>query len=206
MRRELTMVRSFVYAAIRIRMRLEAHLTTGDLQDALLQLTPMTVSLNPDTPSPQLTIRAPSKVVLLDGLGLQVVTDLQLQWDLIGMRVPVSLRRVSLLLRPVVELFAGQPALLFLPQLQEADLSAIPGILRDVILAPINDALSRPDARMAWHFMDTLDFSFPLPAQVLPAFQVRLFARSASVHVENGVLRLGIDWGLTAEPPQPATP
>lgn len=201
----MTNVRSFVYAALRIRMRLEAHLTTGDLQDALFQLTPMAVSLDPGTPSRQLTIRPPSKVALLDGLGLLVVTDLQLQWDVIGVRVPVSLRGVSLLLRPIVELIAGEPALLFLPQLQEADLSAIPGILRDVILARINDALSRPDARIAWHFMDTLDFRFPLPPQVLPAFQVRLFARSASVHVENGVLRLGIDWGLTAEAPQPAT-
>ena len=187
-------------------MRLEAHLTTGDLQGALLQLTPLAVSLDPDMPSRQLSIRPPSKVALLDGLGLQVVTDLQLQWDLIGVRVPLSLRRVSLLLRPVVELFAGEPALLFLPQLQEADLSAIPGILRDVILARINDALNRPDARIAWHFMDTLDFRFPLPPQVLPAFQLRLFARSASVHVEGGVLRLGIDWGLTAEAPQAATP
>jgi hypothetical protein len=186
-------------------MRLEAHLTTSDLRNALLQLTPMAVSLDPDTPSRQLSIRSPSKVALLDGLGLQVVTDLQLQWDLIGLRVPVSLRGVSLLLRPIVELVAGEPALLFLPQLQEADLSAIPGILRDVILARINDALSRREARIAWHFMDTLDFRFPLPPQVLPAFEVRLFARSASVHVANGVLRLGIDWGLTAEAPQPAT-
>jgi hypothetical protein len=186
-------------------MRLEAHLTTGDLQDALFQLTPMAVSLDPDTPSRRLSIRAPSKVALLDGRGLQVVTDLQLQWDLIGVRVPVTLRRVSLLLCPVVELHEGQPALLFVPQLQEADLSAIPGILRDVILARINDALTRPEARIVWRFMDTLDFRFPLPSQVVPAFEVRLFARSASVHVENGVLRLGIDWGLTAEAPQPAT-
>jgi hypothetical protein len=186
-------------------MRLEAHLTTGDLQHALFQLTPMAVSLDPEMPSRQLSIRPPSKVELVDDLGLEVVTDLQLQWDVIGVRVPVSLRRVSLLLRPMIELIADEPALLFLPQLQEADLSAIPGILRDVILARINDALSRPDARIAWHFMDTLDFRFPLPPQVLPAFQVRLFARAASVHVQNGVLRLGIDWSLTAEAPQPAT-
>jgi hypothetical protein len=186
-------------------MRLEAHLTTGDLQDALFQLTPMAVSLDPDTPSRQLSIKQPSKIALLDGLGLQVVTDLQLKWDLIGIRVPVTLRRVSMLLRPCVELVDSQPALLFVPQLQEADLSAIPGILRDVILARINDALARPEARIAWRFMETLDFRFPLPPLVLPAFEVRLFARSASVHVENGVLRLGIDWSLTAEAPQPAT-
>jgi hypothetical protein len=186
-------------------MRLEAHLTTGDLQDALFQLTPMAVSLDPDTPSRQLSIKPPSKVVLLDRQGLQVITDLQLQWDLIGVRVPVSLRRVSLLLRPSVELLEGQPALVFVPQLQEADVSAIPGILRDVILGRINDALARPDARIAWRFMETLDFRFPMPAQISPAFEVRLFARAGSVHVENGTLRLGIDWGLTAEAPQPAT-
>ncbi len=183
-------------------MRLEAHLTTGDLQDLLYQLTPLAVSLDPDTPSRQLSIRPPRKVELVDGQGLQVVADLQLKWDVIGLRFPVTLRRVSLLLAPCVELIEGQPALLFRPQLQEADLSAIPGILRDVILARINEALARPDARIAWRFLETLDFRFPLPPQVLPAFQMRLYARDAAVHVDKGVLRLAIDWGLTAEAPQ----
>src|SRR5262245_19882591 len=107
-------------------MRLEAHLTTGDLQDALYQLTPMAVSLDPDSPSRRLSIKPPREVSLLDGQGLRVVLDLQLQWDLIGVRLPVTLRRVSLLLKPVIELIEGQPALVFVPQLQEADLSAIP--------------------------------------------------------------------------------
>jgi hypothetical protein len=183
-------------------MRLEAQLTTSDLQDVLYQLTPLAVSLDPDTPSRQLSIRPPRKVQLLDGLGLQVVADLQLRWDVIGVRFPVTLRRVSLLLKPSVELLDGQPALLFRPQLQEADLSAIPGILRDVILARINEALARPDVRIAWRFMEALDFRFPLPPQVLPAFKMRLYARGGVVQVDKGVLRLAIDWGLTAEAPR----
>ena len=184
-------------------MRLEAHLTTGDLQDALYQLTPMAVSLDPDTPSRRLSIRPPREVQLVDGVGVRIVVDVQLQWDLIGVKFPVTLRRVSLLLKPYIELIEGQPALLFLPQLQEADLSAIPGILRDVILARINDALARPDARIAWRFMETLDFRFPLPPLVSPAFEVRLYARGGVVQVDQGVLRLAIEWGLTAEALQP---
>jgi hypothetical protein len=183
-------------------MRLEAHLTTGDLRDLLYQLTPMAVSLDPNSPSRQLSIRPPREVELVDGFGLRVVADLQLKWDLIGVRLPVTLRRVSLLLTPRVELLEGQPALLFLPKLQEADLSAIPGILRDVILGRINDALARPEARIAWRFVETLDFRFPLPPQVLPAFQMRLYARAGDVQVEKDVLRLAIDWGLTAEAPR----
>src|ERR1700712_2623980 len=139
-------------------MRLEAHLTTGDLRDLLYQLTPMAVSLDPDSPSRQLSIKPPREVELVDGLGLRVVADLQLKWDLIGVSFPVTLRRVSLLLTPRVELLEGQPVLLFLPKLQEADLSAIPGILRDVILGRINDALARPEARIVWRFVETLDF------------------------------------------------
>ena len=183
-------------------MRLEAHLTTGDLQDALYQLTPMALSLDPDSPSRRLSIKPPREVQLVDGQGLRVVVDLQLQWDLIGVKLPVTLRRVSLLLKPMIELLEGQPALVFRPQLQEADLSAIPGILRDVILARINDALARPDNQIAWRFMETLDFRFPMPPQVMPAFQVRLYARGGVVQVDKGVLRLAIDWGLTAEAPQ----
>jgi hypothetical protein len=180
-------------------MRLEAQLTSADLQHALFQLTPLTLSLDPDSPHRHLALKTPTDVVLVAGQGLRVVTEVQLQWDLIGVRVPVTLRRVSILLSPRIIEIDSRPVLAFGLRIEEADLSAIPAFLRDVLVARVNDALAKPEARIAWHFMDTLDFSFNLPREVQPSFAMRVFARSGHVQVDADAVRLSIDWGLYAE-------
>lgn len=180
-------------------MRLEAHLTTADLQHAFFQLTPVTVSLDPDSPHRRLSIKPPSEVELIEGLGLRVVTEVQLQWDLIGVRVPVTLRRVAIVLTPRIESQAGEEVLAFALRIEEADLSAIPAFLREVLVARVNDALTRPEARIAWRFMDTLDFHFDLPPAVRPRFHARLFARAGEVEVTDGAVRLAIEWGVSAD-------
>lgn len=180
-------------------MRLEAHLTTADLQHALFQLTPMTVSLDPDSRHRRLSIKPPSEVELIEGVGLRVVTEVRLQWDVIGVRVPVTLRRVAIVLTPRIESQAGEEVLAFALRIEEADLSAIPAFLREVLVARVNDALTRPEARIAWRFMDTLDFHFDLPEAVRPRFHARLFARAGEVEVTDGALRLAIEWGVSAD-------
>jgi hypothetical protein len=180
-------------------MRLEAHLTTGDLQDVIFQLAPMAISLDPGSPQRRLEIKPPSVLELREGEGLRIVTDLQLQWDVIGVRFPVTVRRVALLLSPSIEWVDGQPAMLFAIRVEDADVSALPGFLGEVLVARVNDALSRPESRIVWRFLETLDFRFPLPAQVQPAYAARLFARSAEVQVKNHSLRLSVEWAFTAE-------
>jgi hypothetical protein len=180
-------------------MRLEAHLTTGDLQDVLFQLTPLAVALDPTSPQRQLSVKPPASVELIEGRGLRIVTEVQLQWALIGVRFPVTLRRVAVLLQPAIDLLGREPVVLLRPYIEEADVSALPGFLGDVVLARVNDALERPEARIMWRFMETLDFRFALPPQIQPAYAVRLFARNADVRVGKDSLRLAIDWGLTAD-------
>jgi hypothetical protein len=180
-------------------MRLEASFHTADLQNALFQLTPLTISLDPDSPNRQLSIQPPSEVALIGGLGLRVVAEVQLQWDVIGVRLPVTLRRVGIVLSPSLVLLDGREALAFALRLEDADLSAIPSFLRDVLVARVNDALARPEARIAWRFLDTLDFRFDLPPVVQPRIEARLYAHSGTVAVRDDELHLSIEWGFGAE-------
>jgi hypothetical protein len=180
-------------------MRLEATFSTADLQNALFQVTPLTISLDRDSPHRQLSIKPPSAVALVAGLGLRVVAEVQLQWDVIGVRLPVTLRRVAIVLNPSVMLLDGREALVFGLRLDEADLSAIPGILRDVLLGRVNEALARPEARIAWRFLDTLDFRFALPPIVQPGIDARLYARSSTVEIRDDELHLSVEWGFSAE-------
>jgi len=177
-------------------MHLEAHLTTSDLQNALTQLTPLVISLDPSSPQRRLSIEPPSSVELRAGVGLRVVTDLLLQWDVIGLRVPVTLRRVALCLRPHMGVLDGQAALLFDVRIEDADVSALPGFVADVIVARINDALAQPEARIAWRFTETLDFRFALPDRIQPAYNMRLFSQAGEVLVDEDYLRLVLVWEL----------
>jgi hypothetical protein len=180
-------------------MLLHAHLTAEDFRDAFAQLTPMSVALDPNSPNRQLSLKPPSRVEVLAEHGLRIETEMQLQWDLIGLRVPVTLRRVVIVMTPHIAEIAGRQALVFGLRIEEADVSAIPAFLRDVVVSRVNDALAKPDVRIAWPFMDTLDFAFPLPREMRPAYSMRLFARAGSVRVEDGSVLLSIEWGLSAE-------
>jgi hypothetical protein len=180
-------------------MRLEAHLTSADFQQLFAQLTPLSVALDPDSPNKQLSLKQPSEVSVLAGHGLRVVTEMQLQWDVIGVRVPVTMRRVVIVMTPHVAAHEGRQALVFGLRIEEADVSAIPAFLRDVIVSRVNDALAKPDVRIVWQFLETLDFGFPLPREMRPGYSMRVFARSGSVSCEAGNVRLIVDWGLSAQ-------
>ncbi|MET0385360.1 MAG: hypothetical protein ABW321_05345 [Polyangiales bacterium] len=169
----------------------------GDLQDLVFQVAPIRVSLG--APGRWLLVEAPSAVEIVEGVGVRVVTDLRLRWDVIGIGVPVTLRRVDLRLSPRVELDNGVPVLAFGVFIEEADVIALPGFLDDMIVGRVNEALGRRENRIVWRFLETLDFRFALPAQVQPAYSMRLFARAGDVVLKNNALKLGVDWGLTAE-------
>jgi hypothetical protein len=181
-------------------MHLEAHLTTTDFAHVLAQLTPIRIGLDANSDKRFIALSRPAHVGLVGTRGLRIVTDVQLQWDVIGLRVPVSMKRVSVLLTPSVAEVDGQPVLLFGVRIEDADLSAIPSFIESVLLDRVNDALARAKSSICWKFMETLDFSFRLPDLVSPRYRVRLFSSSGAVSVENHTLVLKVEWGLEAHP------
>jgi hypothetical protein len=181
-------------------MHLEAHLTTKDFAHVLAQLTPLRIALDANSDKRFLALSRPTHVGLVASRGLRIVTDVQLQWDVIGLRVPVSMNRVSVLLTPSVAEVDGQPVLLFGVRIEDADLSAIPSFVESVLLDRVNDALARAKNSICWKFMETLDFTFRLPEMVSPRYRVRLFSTAGAVRVETNTLVLQVEWRLEAHP------
>jgi hypothetical protein len=138
-------------------MHLEAHLTTTDFAHVFAQLTPLRIALDANSDKRFLSLGPPTHVGLVAPRGLRIVTDLQLQWDVIGLRVPVSMKRVSVLLSPSVAEVEGEAVLLFGVRIEDADLSAIPSFLENVLIEQVNDALARRESQICWRFMETLD-------------------------------------------------
>ena len=184
-------------------MHLEAHLTAQDFSHVLTRLTPLRISLDANSEKRFLSLSPPTHVALVGARALRIITDVQLQWDVIGLPIPVTMKRVSLLLSPSVVEVAGQSVLAFGVRIEDADLSALPSFVEAVVLDRVNEALAKRETSFAWRFMETLDFSFRLPAQASPRYRVRLFASSGAVRMDAHAFVLRVDWGLETHPHDP---
>ena len=189
-------------------MWLQALLTVEDFTQALEQLTPIRLPLDKNSEDRYLWLGRPREVSLVNGRGLRIVTHALLQWDVIGIRVPLTLRTVTVLLVPSVAQVDKEDALTFSVLIEDADLTAVPSFIEEPLIARVNEALDRPEARLAWHFLRTLDFRFELPAGIGPHKQLNLFARWGAVRVAEDAMTLAVSWGLnvTARGPQLEVP
>ena len=158
----------------------------------------MRISLDKEDEDRYLWLAPPSAVELVAGRGVRITTRAKLQWDVIGIPVPITMRSVSVLLLPSIERRDGHDALVFRGELEEADLTLLPSFVEGSLVDLINAKLSAPDTALPWNFIKTLDFTFTLPDTIQPLKTLRLHALAGSVEVGTDALTLGVTWGLDA--------
>jgi hypothetical protein len=178
-------------------MWLQAFFSSEDLLRAVSHVTPARVPLDRQDPARFLWVSKPERLRLSHGA---VVLDAraQLHWDVLGLRVPVTLKTVSLSLSPTVEDAAGHEVLAFHLQVEAADLSGVPAFVEKSLIERVNEALRSADAKLSWKFLETLDFRFKLPV-IAPVREIALYARRGSAEVTEEGLTLTVGWGLDAQ-------
>jgi hypothetical protein len=185
-------------------MWLQAVLTADDLLHGLRELTPTRIQLDDEDPARVLHLDPPGEVTFRDGEGALIGTSATLQWDVIGIKVPVQLRSVDVLLIPSIEVDAqGADVLALQARVERLDLSALPGFVEDKLRARINQALENPRAFVRWGFTRTLDFHFHLPTQVTPARDLRLYARWGALRVSEQGFAMAASFSFLADPQEP---
>ena len=185
-------------------MWLQALLTPADLESIVAEMTPVQIALDADDPKRYLWLDRPTSVEMVGNVGVRIVTSARLQWDVIGIALPITLRSVSVVLTPSVAQRDGKDALLFAAQVESADLAAVPVLIEVPLVAKVNEALTADHAKLAWCFTDTLDFTFQLPDTLAPARSLRLFARWGAVRTSEEGVAVAASFGLDAEPLAPA--
>jgi hypothetical protein len=182
-------------------MWLQAILTADDLLHVLRELTPTRIQLDEEDPARVLHLDSPGEVAFRDGEGALVTTSATLQWDVVGITLPVQLRSVEILLIPSIEVDArGTDVLALQARLESLDVSALPGFVEDKLRARINQALESPRAFLRWGFTRTLDFHFHLPTQVQPARDLRLYARWGALRVSEQGFAMAASFSFLADP------
>jgi hypothetical protein len=183
-------------------MWLQAIITAEDLKHALFELTPTRIQLDDDDPDRAFELDPPSEVYFRANEGATIRTSARLRWDVIGIKVPVTLRSVDLLLVPSIERDAeGNDVLALQARVEDLDLSALPGFLDDKLKDRINSALARPSSFVRWRFIRTLDFHFHLPESVQPSRDLRLSARWGATRVSEQGFVMAASFGFFAREP-----
>jgi hypothetical protein len=182
-------------------MWLQAIITADDLMHALHELTPTRIQLDDCDPDKAFELDPPSEVRFRENEGAVIRTSARLRWDVIGIKVPVALRSVQLLLVPSIEQDPdGNDLLVLQARLEELDLSALPGLFDSAIRTRINQALENPKSFVRWRFIRTLDFNFQLPDKVQPHRDLHLAARWGATRVSEQGFVMAAAFGFFAEP------
>ena len=164
------------------------------------QITPVRIALDRDDDTERyLWLDRPSRVETTDGDGVRIVTSARLQWDVIGIKVPITLRRVSALVVPSIVRRDGADVLAFCARIEQADLSPVPEFIEEPLIARVNEALTADHAQLVWAFTDTLDFHFQLPEMLDPQRALRLYARWGAVRTTREGIAIAASFALDAE-------
>ena len=155
-------------------MWLEAIVTREDLVLLLNQLLPIKINL--DSPA--------TEVDLVADVGLRVSCPAELKWEIVGVSPTLTVKTLSLLLRPDVVEHGNGHTLDFHVEIEDVDIRGVPSVIESAVLRKVNAELE--SKKLSWNFTRTLTYSAPIGD---------LLASIAS-------LDIGVSWGkrrITAE-------
>jgi hypothetical protein len=188
-------------------MDLQVRLTRDMLADLLRQFAPIRIHLTPtDEDRRWVEIERPSAVELLPELGLRVISHGRLRYKIAGIAVPLTIRRVELLLTPkILRPRPNEFRLAFELKIRDADLELVPGLVDRAIYEKVNALLDAENTPLVWDFGKTFSQSARMPERLEPVSHLLLSARDADVHIDGEAItftvRLGASLSRTKERP-----
>jgi hypothetical protein len=171
-------------------MWIEAIISSEDLRRSLSEFAPLRIRLGND--GAELAIESPSEVSLVADLGARIVCAAQLHWPFLGIHVPMAIKSLVILLRPVIEAHENGDALVFKLEIEHADFALVPTAIDNRITALVNAELAKRHVELTWRYADTLDHVFHLPDSFAPVESLALVLTSAVVKVTNEAVGLAI--------------
>jgi len=179
-------------------MRLEAVLTRDDLHGILNQFAPLEIRLGKNG---NLLLDSPSKVALIPGEGLSIVCHATLHWPVLGVSVPVSMRGLTVEVRPAVRpgLAGGGDVVAFTLQIDRAGVTVLPEVIDDKVTSRVNQELVEKHVELSWNFAKSLSHVFELPDALASAAALKLKVRQGIVVVTESAVVFTVDFGAEVQ-------
>lgn len=175
-------------------MKIEAHIEHSTFARLLSELAPVRIHMTPpDEGTRWLELEEPSLVQAVPGRGLRIIAAGRFRLDLMRIPVKVGIRRVAMVLEPVVVERDGSPRLAFAIELEEGDLVGVPRFVEKPLVRKLNSILQPRNTKLVWGFADTLTRSFEMPNRLEPLDAFALAATGGEVTVDRDALHLAIE-------------
>jgi|HubBroStandDraft_1064217.scaffolds.fasta_scaffold586421_1 hypothetical protein len=166
-------------------MRLEATLTADDLKSLVGEMTPVTIHMGQKG---TLTLSQPTGLELVPHRGMRVVCHAHGSWEVLGVAVPITLKALSVMMEPSVEMRPNGDVLAFKLHIESADIAMVPTVIGDRIVELVNAELAEKHVELAWNFRKTLSHTFSLPASLENLTSIGLTATSGSLRLTDSAL------------------
>jgi hypothetical protein len=187
-------------------MLIELALGLEDIVALLREATPLRIHLtDTDEDRRWVEIEPPSDVALVPHVGLRVVSHGRIRYELAGLQLPFTIRRLQILFEPVVVSSGAEERLDFKLSIEQADLELVPSFGERALINAVNEALEPARLGMLWPFGRLLERALPLPARFEPLRDFLLQGPMGTVSVTANELRfrLNVDLGFSRSKPRP---
>jgi hypothetical protein len=124
--------------------------------------------------------------------GIRLVTSGAVRWHLGPIPVTVTVRRLALMLRPLVVGTGMAGRVLFRPVIETADLHNLPKLLDRTVVGLVNRALEARSKQLVWNFGQALALRFTLPNVLSPLEAAAVSVETARVRVRADALELTV--------------
>lgn len=198
----LPVYRSGRFLAYSLLMYLEAHLDLFTLTKLIQEATPVRLHFGKSSDTPRwIHLASPTSVTLVEGKGVSIETSARVLYAWGGLEPEIEIRRMVLMLSPVVATGDDGLELQFHVDIEEADLVNVPGLIDAGIVSVVNAAITPQNTRMVWTFQKSLRASVPLSNRFEPlvGFSLHATGGSASVHPDHIRLRVAFDSSFTRD-------
>ena len=179
-------------------MDIDLVLSAEQIVALLREATPVRIHLTEkDEDTRWVELERPTEVTLVPDVGIRIVSSGRIRYELAGIALPFSIRRVQLLFEPKLVSVAGEPERIdFKLSLEAADLENIPGVAERMLMTAVNELLAPERLGTVWNFGRMLDKSLVMPERYEPLNQFLLRAPLGRVIITATELRVRLEIGL----------
>jgi hypothetical protein len=175
-------------------MKIDLQLSRASIAKVIHDFAPVRIHLTPtDEDRNYIELEEPTVIQMVPDRGVRVVCSGRVRYALGPVALPLSMRRLSVLLVPeIVRGRRGRPALGFGIEIEDSDLELVPGLIEGAIAHRVNPALTPTVSPLRFELGEALTKAFQLPERLEPLDTFGIKARDASIAIDEEGLTLSI--------------
>ena len=176
-------------------MWIEAVLLTEDLDGLVAQMAPIEIALD----AGHLHLSDPGPCVLVPDVGLRIVCQGKAHWPVLGIEVPVTIRSLTVLLRPEIDSRGSSEEFVVRLEIENVDLAGVPKLFEHRITELANKELVRKRVELSWGFARWLTRSLRLPESIAPLESLDLTVMAGRVRILSDGIGLAVRFGAAVK-------